>query len=80
MNHWKQAIKYVHNNRTWSDAREKLAWEIMDEQRCPITHADPSIADDICDLMEEYGQDYDLPEGWWYDYGTEDDVFFAIGY
>ena len=35
------------------------------------------IADKLIDGMEEYGEDNDLPEGWWMEYGDEEDVFFA---
>ena len=46
--------------------------------RCDISFADSSIADEISDLMEEYGQDNDLQEGWWLEYGDTDDIFFAL--
>lgn len=78
MNHWKKAIEYVRANRTWSDARDELAFETIDRMRCPLRMADPIISDEIYDLMEEYGQDNDLPEGWWFEFGTEDDVFALI--
>ena len=39
------------------------------------------IAEDdgtIYDLMEEYGADNDLPEGWWLNYGDESDVLAEL--
>lgn len=33
------------------------------------------MSESICDSMEEYGADNELPEGWWLDYGDESDVF-----
>lgn len=44
------------------------------ETRCPFSLAFPLEADDITDLLEEYGQDNDLPEGWWLEYGDIDDI------
>ena len=35
------------------------------EMRCAFSLAFPLEADNISDLLEEYGQDNDLPEGWW---------------
>ena len=32
----------------------------------------------ISDLMDEYGADNDLPEGWWLDEGDEDDIFMQL--
>lgn len=44
------------------------------EMRCPFSHAFPLDAKDIIDLLEEYGQDNDLPEEWWLEYGEIDDI------
>lgn len=38
------------------------------EMRCPIEIHAPAMVDDITDLLEEYGQDNDLPEMWWAEY------------
>ena len=78
MNHYKKAIKYVRENRTWSDAQEQVALEKINLYRCDISFACPEIADEINDFMEEYGQDNDLNEGWWLEYGNVDDIFFAL--
>ena len=78
MNHYQKAIKYVRENRTWSDAQEQVALERINLYRCDISFAYPEIADEINDLMEEYGQDNDLNEGWWLEYGNVDDIFFAL--
>lgn len=34
----------------------------------------PYEESDIIDLLEEYGQDNGLPEGWWLEYGDIDDI------
>ena len=44
----------------------------LDYVRENITH--PCEEYDIIDLLEEYGQDNDLPEGWWCEYGDIDDI------
>lgn len=43
-------------------------------QRTPFSHLYPQDADDIADLLEEYGQDNDLPEGWWCEHGDINDI------
>lgn len=40
-----------------------------------LDEENPRLADDIYDLMEEYGDENDLPEGWWLEYGETEDVF-----
>jgi hypothetical protein len=44
------------------------------EMRMPVRVYAPALTDDIADLLEEYGQDNDLPEGWWREYGDIDDI------
>jgi hypothetical protein len=46
----------------------------MDRDRRPLSMVDASLCGKISDLMEEYADDNDLPEGWWLDYGDEDEV------
>ena len=43
-------------------------------QRAPFSHLYPQDADDIADTLEEFGEDYGLPEGWWLEYGDIDDI------
>lgn len=35
------------------------------------------IANKLYDLMEEYGEDNNLPEGWWLVEGDTEEVYFA---
>lgn len=46
------------------------------KHRMPIN----MVIDDahVIDLLEEYGQDNDLPEGWWMEYGEIDDILKSI--
>lgn len=75
---FEKAIQYVRENKTWSDAQEARALEIINKLRCSIAQADCHIYDEIHDLMEEYSDDNFLAEGWWYGYADEDDIFFAL--
>ena len=78
MTHFEKAIQYVRENRTWSDAEEAAALERINSFRSSIGSASSKIAMSISDLMEEYGADNDLPEGWWLDEGDEDDIFMQL--
>lgn len=61
----KKAIRYIRDNMD--------GWELdalkAEMQGCYEMHLIPSPnvmdCDRVIDLLEEYGQDNDLPEGWW---------------
>lgn len=76
--HWKKALQYVKENKTWSEEEEKVALQRINHYRCGIDFADRKISNEISGLMEEYGEDNDLAEGWWLLYGDTDDVFFKL--
>ena len=40
--------------------------------------SEEEILDDIHDCMEQFGQDNDLPEGWWMSYGDIHDIFVML--
>jgi hypothetical protein len=63
MTHIEKAIKYIRENVDM----EQVGYMIVQSklQRMPVSFMYASFADDISDLLEEYGQDNDLPEGWW---------------
>ena len=48
------------------------------QKRVPLYMANETLSVDINDFMEEYGEDNDLPEGWWQEFGDEEDIFFEI--
>lgn len=57
------AIKYVRENIELEEldrAREEAFY-----YRKPIRLVNAELYEDIVDLLEEYGEDNDLPEGWW---------------
>ena len=78
MSDFDAALVYIHKNKTWSDAEEEVALERIGEMRCSIDEASTKIYDSIYDLLEEYGADNDLPEGWWMEYGEIDDFFMKL--
>lgn len=57
--------------------RVKLAIKYMAFNRAPLSHVDPGLYDEIQDLLEEYGEDNELPEGWYLldDIDPEDLIF-----
>lgn len=40
--------------------------------------SEEEILDDIQDCMEQYGEDNDMPEGWWMSYGDIHDIFVML--
>ena len=73
-----KAIQYVRDNKTWSDAEERVALDNIDHMRCDLAQASNKIYCDIHDLMEEWSADNDMPENWWWEYVNEDDIFFKL--
>lgn len=73
-----KAIQYVKDNKTWSDWDEQEALDYMNEMRCDIYRANSDICWAIADLMDEYGKENDLPEGWWVDEISENDIFLKL--
>lgn len=55
-----------------------LALKCMEKNRCPLELACGGLYDQIYDLLEEYGQDNDLPEGWWESEFEIEDVLFEL--
>ena len=76
--HLKAALEYVRENKNWSSAEEAVALERINEMRCGIDQASLKISENIAELMEEYGQNEDLEEDWWREFGDEDNIFFML--
>lgn len=72
------AIQYVRENKTWSDAEERVALDKINSMRCDLSTASDKICCDIHDLMEEWSDENDYPEGWWMYYVDEDDIFLKL--
>lgn len=78
MNHIEAAIKYVRENKTWTEEEDARALAIINDSRCGIERADMGIATEIRDLMDEYGNDNGLEEDWYEKDMTIDDIFFKM--
>lgn len=76
--YFKNALRYVKKNKTWSNAEESHALEMMDSYRCPLEVAAPSIPNDIYDLMLGFSTDNNLPERWWRQFATEEQIFMLL--
>ena len=74
---FEKALQYIRDNHEWSDASQAHALEMIDKMRCPIEQASYEIEEEICDLMDSFGYENDLPDGWWGDWDT-DDIFFKL--
>lgn len=73
----KQAVKYVNKQLEPEDIAIICATVDKNFDR----HLNPSYGMDdgkIIDLLEEYGQDNDLPEGWWMEECDIDDIVLLI--
>lgn len=80
MEHIAEAIAYIKEHRTWTAAEEMTAWQDVSIQRCTLRDArgGDKIADEIHDLLEEYGEEHDLPEGWWLEFGDEGEIWLFV--
>lgn len=66
------AAKYVANNINVEDARHALHRSWIEGY--PVCEVDSKVCDEIYDLLEEFGEDKGLSEGWWLVYGDIDEV------
>lgn len=66
------AVAYVKANI--SSEKTQHAKEVLTTHNMELADVDESLDDDINDLMEEYGADHDLAEGWWEYEGTTEDI------
>ena len=74
-----KAIQYVRDNKTWTDAEERMALDNISEMRCDLRIASPKIHYAIYDLMEEYWKDNELEGEWYEDVSNEtDSIFFEL--
>lgn len=58
--------------------RVSLAIKYMDIQRAPLSVVDEGLFDQIYDLLEDYGEDNGLSEGWWMSEFEIDDVILQL--
>lgn len=66
------AIAYVRKNVDME--RVERVRSVLASNNMKLDDVDEDLSDEIYDLMEEYGADHDLAEGWWEYEGTTEDV------
>ena len=71
-----EALAFVKSKLDPSDVC--VANERMAEWRCPLNHAHEALFNQIQDFLEEFGDDNDLPEGWWMEYGEIEDLYYKL--
>ena len=71
-----KALDYVRENVDMQHVGYMIVQSKL--QRMPVSSMYASFTDDVQDLLEEYGQDNDLPEGWWMEHGDIDDIVELI--
>lgn len=74
----KKAIDYVKSNMDEDD----MAILQAEMNKCYKMHLIPgeNVMDcsKVIDLLEEYGDENDLPEGWWEEYGDIEDILVKL--
>ena len=70
---YEDALQYVRDNRTWSDADDRVTIKRMGMYRRPLYSVSPTISNEIVKLMDEYGEENGLGEDWWD--GDTDKIF-----
>lgn len=73
MSDMEKAIAYVREKVDMDEVA--LVRKQMAERREPLFRVNHTLSDAIYDLMEEYGDDHHLPEGWWLNQHDEESVF-----
>ena len=73
----KEAIEYVRQNVDMAEIEVTI--RKMAQRREPLYHVNSQLCDTIFDLLEEFGEDNDLPEGWYLIEGVdEEDILFKL--
>ncbi len=76
MNDFQKALHYVKDNVEQIDIEHAL--HHMDIDHAPLRLIDETLNMKMYDLMEEYGADNELPEGWWLDECDEDELIYKV--
>ena len=76
MKHLEKALDYVRENIDIDYLKGCITTAM--QMRRPLGGVAPLLVDDIYDLLEEYGQDNDLPEYWWMSEIDEDTILFEL--
>lgn len=74
----KNAIQFVRENCTFGEDDVNHVLYLMDIERRPLRQINEGIAEEINELMNEYGKENELPEFWWTEHLDEDEIFLAL--
>ena len=66
------AVAYVRKNVDME--RVERVRSVLASNNMEFDDVDEDLSDESYDLMEEYGADHDLEEGWWEYEGTTEDI------
>ena len=75
MRHFEKAVAYVRENVDMADVAQA---KVKMGEKNPLFRINHALCDQIYDLMEEYGEEHDLPEGWWLDEADEEEVLLML--
>lgn len=71
-----EAIQYVRQHVDMKEVRHSIGQ--MEQKREPLYVANSHLHYLIHNLLEEFGEDNDLPDGWWMDEKEIDDILFEL--
>lgn len=69
-------LEHIRKNVDMDEVR--LAIKRMYKERSSFGHVNPTLHDQIYDLLEEYGEENDLPEEWWESEFEIEEVLFEL--
>lgn len=69
-------VEYIRSNVDMDEVRHTIS--MMEKTREPLFRVNPKLSDEIYDMAEEYGNDHDLPEGWWLEHDDEESILFKL--
>lgn len=75
MKHFEKAVAYVRENVDMAEVAQAI---VKMGEKNPLFRINHTLCDQIYDLMEEYGEEHDLPEGWWLDEADEEEVLLRL--
>lgn len=64
-------LEYLSNHLNLDEVMLCLSQSKM--QRCPVRQANHKLVDKLTDLMDDFGEDNGLADGWWLEYGEVDE-------
>lgn len=73
---FEDAVNYVREAVCLTQVQS--AKDMLAKSNMELCDVNEGLSDEICDLMEEYGEKYGLPEGWWEYEATSEDILWKL--